>query len=615
VRILNSTVFGNSVQSGGATGDGMHSRTGSIGALHFTTLFASNRTPVSRLTTYTVSTRDGGHSITCAITAAGAYGHAQATSGPVQVPAIVKLSQVSQARSTWAETKTKNGPPVGTTFRYTLNTPGTVKLTFTRQKARRSVGRLKGPGKIGKDALRFKGRVGRHTWRCEDTGRGAVAPRAGRSDGGAGRCVLHRGYPSRVLEDRRRTKGAYLWLSLEGSDATGRVRSANLDVVRAIAALFVLAAHAKLLLTAGGPPYAHPGFNTMQSIGANGVWLFFALSGFLISAPFVRALLHGTPLPAPLPYAVRRCARILPAYWIPLAVIFVVVPGVAMVRWWEVPLHGLLLNGFVPGQMFRFYDVAWTLVAEASFYAFVPIAATVVRRRRGASPIPTGTLAGGILALWGLSLAGVVASSFVFAGGTSDIAPMFFNGLVGTLGNFCPGMLVYLAIASPDGAGGTCSAIYRGVARHPRTALSAAVGLMAASGFALQSSSYVIFSLAREPAAIAASLMLVGSTADFVWIRRMARLLAPIGLISYGIYLWHWVIALLLRKYDTPLAPFSGSSWLKQTALLIALTVPAALASWILIERPLLRRTARWDQRRRKPFVDPRLPAAQPATE
>jgi hypothetical protein len=69
---------------------------------------------------------------------------------------------VSQARSTWAETKTKNGPPVGTTFRYTLNTPATVTLTFARQNTRRSVGRLKGPDKIGKDALRFKGKVGRH---------------------------------------------------------------------------------------------------------------------------------------------------------------------------------------------------------------------------------------------------------------------------------------------------------------------------------------------------------------------------------------------------------------------------------------------------------------------
>jgi hypothetical protein len=145
-----------------ATGDGVYSHTGSIGALHFTTLFASNGKPVSRASTYTVTTRDRGHSITCTITAAGAYGQARATSGAVHVPAIVKLSQVSQARSTWAETKTKNGPPVGTTFRYTLNTPATVTLTFVQQKTRRNVGRLNGPGKIGKNALHFNGKVGRH---------------------------------------------------------------------------------------------------------------------------------------------------------------------------------------------------------------------------------------------------------------------------------------------------------------------------------------------------------------------------------------------------------------------------------------------------------------------
>jgi hypothetical protein len=166
-RITGTPVVGHTLTcvtgSFAATGDGVYSLTGSIGARRVTTLFASNGTPVSRASTYTVRTRDRGHSITCAMTAAGAYGQAQAKSGPVQVRAIVKLSRVSQARSTWAETKTKNGPRVGTTFRYTLNTPARVTLTFARHKTRRSVGRLKGPGKIGKDALRFKGKVGRHT--------------------------------------------------------------------------------------------------------------------------------------------------------------------------------------------------------------------------------------------------------------------------------------------------------------------------------------------------------------------------------------------------------------------------------------------------------------------
>jgi hypothetical protein len=98
-----------------ATGDGVYSQTGSIGARRVTTLFASNRKPVSHASTYTVRTRDRGHSITCAMTAAGAYGQAQVT------------------------------------------------LTFARQKTKRNVGRLQGPGKIGRDALRFKGKVGRHT--------------------------------------------------------------------------------------------------------------------------------------------------------------------------------------------------------------------------------------------------------------------------------------------------------------------------------------------------------------------------------------------------------------------------------------------------------------------
>ena len=56
-----------------------------------------------------------------------------------------------------------HGPPVGTTFRYALNTRATVTLTIARQTTRHTVARLTGPGKSGKHAVPFKGRVGRHS--------------------------------------------------------------------------------------------------------------------------------------------------------------------------------------------------------------------------------------------------------------------------------------------------------------------------------------------------------------------------------------------------------------------------------------------------------------------
>jgi hypothetical protein len=53
------------------------------------------------------------------------------------------LSHVTQAHRSWRE-KGPSGrrkPPLGTTFRFTLSSPGTVRLSFTRLVAGRRVGR------------------------------------------------------------------------------------------------------------------------------------------------------------------------------------------------------------------------------------------------------------------------------------------------------------------------------------------------------------------------------------------------------------------------------------------------------------------------------------------
>ena len=166
-RLTGTPAVGRTLTCAGATfvarGDGVYTVTGSIGAQRRTTSIASNGTRVSQSNTYKVRGQDQGHSITCTMAAAGAYGQARATSAAVRVPIVVKLSSVSQARSTWAEKKTPHGLPVGTTFRYALNTRATVTLTIARQTTRHTVARLTGPGKSGKHAVLFKGRVGRHS--------------------------------------------------------------------------------------------------------------------------------------------------------------------------------------------------------------------------------------------------------------------------------------------------------------------------------------------------------------------------------------------------------------------------------------------------------------------
>ena len=57
--------------------------------------------------------------------------------------------------------------------------------------------------------------------------------------------------------------------------------------------------------------------------------------------------------------------------------------------------------------------------------------------------------------------------------------------------------------------------------------------------------------------------------------------MAWLGLISYGIFLWHYAIALRLRDAD-----LDPSLVLIAT---LAIAIPCAAASYYLVERPLLR--------------------------
>jgi peptidoglycan/LPS O-acetylase OafA/YrhL len=381
-----------------------------------------------------------------------------------------------------------------------------------------------------------------------------------------------------------------------------RERSANIDMLRAVAAMMVLVAHAHLL---AGPSAASRLDTSADQLVINnlssGVWLFFALSGYLIPRAFLAALLEGTPLPRPTPYLVRRAARILPAYWIAFLVVTVlVVPGVA-VHWWQYPLHLALLQNQVAGEGQNLYFVAWTLGIEALFYLAVPIGAYALRAiTRG--PVDVGRLAAVVIGVWMASGAWVIWAAHTYpntgAAGAVANADVFRLNLLPMLSMFCPGMLVWLAETPQAATRGGLWAAYRAVVRRPWLALALAAALIVASAYAFASTSTVVFDLSKELWALSAGLLLATALQNWSWLRTPARLLAPIGLISYGIYLWHWVAVKWFQEHWMPLERPGAGPWLVHIAMLLAVALPAALLSWVLVERPLLSRTADWARRR-----------------
>jgi hypothetical protein len=81
---------------------------------------------------------DLGHSITCSVTATSSYGR---TGGPISSGAVSvvrtpppRISHLRESHRKWRETAghPRSGPPIGTTFSFTLSKPARITLAFTR---------------------------------------------------------------------------------------------------------------------------------------------------------------------------------------------------------------------------------------------------------------------------------------------------------------------------------------------------------------------------------------------------------------------------------------------------------------------------------------------------
>jgi peptidoglycan/LPS O-acetylase OafA/YrhL len=125
----------------------------------------------------------------------------------------------------------------------------------------------------------------------------------------------------------------------------------SLDALRGIAILLVIAAHF-------GAQYEGQGVHLF--LGNAGVILFFFLSGFLMD----KTLAEDDRVSA---YAIRRAFRILPMYWLSLALV------IAFGEPWAV--KQLISNATFTAPAFgqdRMLGVYWTLYIEVLFYLIAP---------------------------------------------------------------------------------------------------------------------------------------------------------------------------------------------------------------------------------------------------
>jgi peptidoglycan/LPS O-acetylase OafA/YrhL len=177
-----------------------------------------------------------------------------------------------------------------------------------------------------------------------------------------------------------------------------RSHSVELDALRGIGILGIVATHAIARWdNAIGNPLSVPLSNiSLLSffsvlLGPFCLALFFLLSGYLLSGTEGRRASKGNYTLRS--YALRRALRLVPAYYVGLAVSFLLWPRETTLT--DTLLHLSVLQSFWPGSPDTGFDPAyWYLTSEVVFYALLPI---LVLKIRGL--YPRLALFGALLAL------------------------------------------------------------------------------------------------------------------------------------------------------------------------------------------------------------------------
>jgi peptidoglycan/LPS O-acetylase OafA/YrhL len=359
--------------------------------------------------------------------------------------------------------------------------------------------------------------------------------------------------------------------------------------MRAIAVLCVVLVHAALMSRAFGPSFAGRLIAHLNI----GVTIFFLISGFLLYRPMVAHRGVGASAPRARDYAKRRLLRIYPAYWVVLTFL-IICPGLIGVvggNWW--PMYALVhtlpvYSGRRCSQLVFTCGLAqtWSLVVEVTFYLVLPIYALALGRLTRRLSLRSWVAA----ELAVLTVLSALSVGLQF--GVLYPAPGWISGSVAA---YCFWFALGMGMA-------VCSVALRSGLRVPGPL--AALGAHPEVLWGLALAAYVALSvwLPPDPFLFARSQQLV-THVGFGLIA--AALLAPavfatdsgglprrllargavawLGLVSYGIFLWHYVIALELGS------PGAGGSFVVVLGGTLAISVPVAAVSYYLIERPLLR--------------------------
>lgn len=362
-----------------------------------------------------------------------------------------------------------------------------------------------------------------------------------------------------------------------------RAYLAGLEGIRGFGCLGVIAAHSWVHWA----PVTTPG-GMAQSIGLALV-LFFVMSGLLIYLPFARDIVRNERRVGVRRYAVRRLARVFPAYLAIFAVSDLLLravyvenavsggrtgsdAGAGMITDPFTLLANLsLTQTLIPSTMQTGINPAWSLTTELCFYASLPLLAVpLVGRAAGwtnrafwlaAAPglllIVVGLVSRAVAEAWWRATPGMPTIEAEY--GDNGIA-VLTRSFLAIADNFGLGMLIAVLFLAMEGGG------LRWLTRT-RMLIAGTVLCGAAGGMTL-------LAAGRAPWFVTSAMSLCAGVMILVLVEATARrtpsrivsvfdgrVLNHIGAISLSAYLWHFPVIIVISRIDHRVNIVGGDSW------------------------------------------------------
>lgn len=358
-------------------------------------------------------------------------------------------------------------------------------------------------------------------------------------------------------------------------------RLPGLDLLRSIAIVWVMFFHTFVIGGLG------PDWLWLTRFGWAGVDIFFVLSGFLIGSQLLRTLQRGEPLSLR-DFYWRRAWRILPAFWVVLAV-YLAFPGLreapGLEAWWQ--FATFTLNLFIDYGQNQAFSHAWSLCVEEHFYLVVPLLALWLTRSPSAARF-TGLCL--LIVLGGIALR---TGTWLHDDALQPPRPWFIEDIYYPTWARLDGLLAGIVLATLHVYR---PALWARLQAHSTVLLMGGVALAGASLWLFRDRTGLVANAVGWPLLSAGfGLLVLAATAPQGWLGRRAVLgTGWLAAVSYSLYLSHKLTMHAVHTWVAPSLPLHGLALFPVYAAII---LAAGAALHYGVERPGLAARDRWVRR------------------